>query len=470
MPSRRQWARGLSNVSDLAAMLLQNELISRRQLRALEESDKRISARQEEAATRTEERQTAAQRQQFLKEALLKVAVGDLEPDQFAGLFKGDAGVDTQLEGLRPSPRRRVADIGKEFDVAPLNIPEDVSRFVRAESAKRGIEPDLPGLAFSFPFVSPGGQDVERPELAPIKESLTARRDVARSQRTPTGFETVVGPTGEKGTQYMFPEELSALTPHQRTFRTEATGEELGKRAVTQRQTESGLGLPQLEGEATKTEKLAGDLSPEVQQAEARGAGRTTAAQQAAQLPPWQWVVTAEGQTMYRRPTPTDTKLDESEAGAGRNAEAGIQSLKTSMGILQSLDPVLTQERGLAGRVAGRAQQWWARLTGENDPVVVYDAISESMLASLARSSREVGNLAQQEQVRYQRLAPKVSDPVNVRQAKYAAIQYIIDNASSGARADQLSPFLDYMQFAQQGGGPAPAGGTALDRLRGGAQ
>lgn len=131
--------------------------------------------------------------------------------------------------------------------------------------------------------------------------------------------------------------------------------------------------------------------------------------------------------------------------------KAGVTRLATSLGMLETLDTDLTQATGLRGRAAGTAQKWWARLTGEDTPATLYTAISDSLLPALARSSGEVGNLAEREQTRYAKLAPSVSDPKNIRQAKYAAIRYIIDAAVSGASADELSPFLDYLQFM-----PAP--------------
>jgi hypothetical protein len=129
---------------------------------------------------------------------------------------------------------------------------------------------------------------------------------------------------------------------------------------------------------------------------------------------------------------------------------AGITRLTTSLTMLEALDRDLTQRTGIAGRVAGRGQEWWAALTGEDTPATLYKAVSDSLLPALARSSGEVGNLAEREQTRYARLAPRVTDPLNIRQAKYAAIRYIIDAANKGARADELASFLDYTQFVSE--------------------
>lgn len=142
-----------------------------------------------------------------------------------------------------------------------------------------------------------------------------------------------------------------------------------------------------------------------------------------------------------------------SQGGMTPSMQAGVSRLTSAIKMLKDLDPNLTKQTGVGGRVEGLAQQFGARITGEDSPAVVYDAISSALLPALARSSGEVGNLAEQEQVRYERLAPKVSDPINVRMAKYAAIQYLIDSANAGKTADQMRPFLDYLQFAQGGSG-----------------
>ena len=149
-------------------------------------------------------------------------------------------------------------------------------------------------------------------------------------------------------------------------------------------------------------------------------------------------------------------------SGLTPSMQAGVNRLKSSLSILKELDPSLTSRTGVGGRLAGFAQQWGARVTGEDSSAVVYDAISAALLPALARSSGEVGNLAEQEQIRYERLAPKVSNPINIRVAKYAAIQYIIDAAAKGSSADEMRPFLDYLQFAQGGG----QGAALRDRFR----
>jgi hypothetical protein len=150
--------------------------------------------------------------------------------------------------------------------------------------------------------------------------------------------------------------------------------------------------------------------------------------------------------------------FDAAESGLTPSMRAGVSRLTSSLSMLQELDGALTQQRGITGRAAGKVQQWYARASGEDSEAGLYDAISEALLPALARSSGEVGNLAEKEQVRYARLAPKVSDPVNIRQAKYAAMQFLIDAAEAGKKADELEPFLNYMQFS--GTPPTTEGAT----------
>lgn len=133
--------------------------------------------------------------------------------------------------------------------------------------------------------------------------------------------------------------------------------------------------------------------------------------------------------------------------------KSGIARLKSSLSMLQTLDPALTQQQGFEGRWEGTKQRIGNTITGANSRVSLYDGISSALLPALARTSGEVGNLAEQEQTRYQKLAPQVNDPVNVRRAKYQAIQYMIDAAANGKTAVEMLPFLDYMQFAGEAAG-----------------
>jgi hypothetical protein len=138
-------------------------------------------------------------------------------------------------------------------------------------------------------------------------------------------------------------------------------------------------------------------------------------------------------------------------AGLTPSMQAGVKRLKSSLEMLQTLDKDLTQETGLAGRMAGSSQRFWAWLTQSDTPASLYQGVADSLLPALARTSGEVGNLAELEQARYQSLAPQVSDAANIRRAKYAAIQYIIDAAEKGKTAEEMSPFLDYMKFVETG-------------------
>lgn len=123
-----------------------------------------------------------------------------------------------------------------------------------------------------------------------------------------------------------------------------------------------------------------------------------------------------------------------------------IRNLTTSLDMLQTLDTEALSQR--EGRVpAWMTKAWNVATNNENDKL--YDAVSRSMLSAMARSSGEVGNLAEAEQQRYDALRPKATDATNVRKAKYAAIQRIIDRAAAGATADELRPFLNYLQEAR---------------------
>lgn len=196
-------------------------------------------------------------------------------------------------------------------------------------------------------------------------------------------------------------------------------------------------GFTDISGSFRPTERSAGQegqrqaqikldqLTPEVVAAEAKRAGL---------------IAGAEAQARAR--------YDTSGAAGGLtpSMRAGVQRLGTSLDMLHTLDEFLTPKPGLRGKWEGFWQRVQA-LTGADTPFTLYDAVSDSLLPALARSSGEVGNLAEKEQVRYAKLAPKASDPVNIRQAKMAAIQFIIDRASKGAKADEMAPFLDYIQF-----------------------
>ena len=475
MARRRRLGRALAGAaegaSDVLQLLLQNRLIEDRQqayLNALGE-DRRI---QEDATTK---------RQLFLKALEDPQQARRLSRSGLLGGSRdvgGGVGVyaEPDLSGLFPTEAEQEAPVRKA-----ITAESDYDKFLTKEDviglrAKEGPIETLPGLTGLLQQRTAreealGAEPVDMEGIDPqtgLKTKTTTTKAARRRQLESGPIATPLEPTPQQA------------------------GSQAAEQAAAEVTTRNQLGVPLAEGQGEFTKWLANQGSPRRQAGEAAGAalttgaqedakmtpgrvqarvgeaGRTTATQQANQLGPWEWVTTAQGQTMFRRPQASDVKFDEQAARGNMTPSmaAGVQRLKTSLKILTDLDPVLTQEPGIAGRVAGTEQKWWARLTGEDDPAVVYDATSESLLPALARSSGEVGNLAQQEQTRYSRLAPKVSDPINVRRAKYAAISYIIDNATTGASADDLRPFLDYMQFVQGGGrGTPPQGGDATDAL-----
>lgn len=138
------------------------------------------------------------------------------------------------------------------------------------------------------------------------------------------------------------------------------------------------------------------------------------------------------------------------------SVRAGLSRLRGSLSVLQELEPSLPQGEGLLGRAGNYATLAYEKAAQAHPRVLTYDADAKSMLAALARTSGEVGNLAQQEQERYFALAPKVTDSPKLRKAKYAAIQYFMDAALAGTKAEDLAPFLDYERFFADGGSGTP--------------
>ena len=143
-------------------------------------------------------------------------------------------------------------------------------------------------------------------------------------------------------------------------------------------------------------------------------------------------------------------------AGLTPSMQGGINRLKATIGQLEQMDKGLTQLPGIAGKVAGNVQNVlsWA---GTDETATVYDGLADTLLPALARASGEVGNLAQQEQIRYGKLAPRVTDPINIRRRKIAAIKELVAASERGATADQMRPILDVVGTEAA----APAGSQA---------
>jgi hypothetical protein len=121
-----------------------------------------------------------------------------------------------------------------------------------------------------------------------------------------------------------------------------------------------------------------------------------------------------------------------------------LSRLDTSLDVMESLDWALTQESGIGGKFEGIMQRLWTT-TGEDANLSLYLGASTSILPALARSAGEVGNLAVQEQTLYNQLAPKITDPINVRRGKYAALRFIIDKTRADFSARTPRPLSEYL-------------------------
>lgn len=121
---------------------------------------------------------------------------------------------------------------------------------------------------------------------------------------------------------------------------------------------------------------------------------------------------------------------------------AGVTRLLTNLNQLVALDRSMTQREGLAGVAEGMFNQAAGKLKLNNE-AAVYEAIGDAMLPGLARSSGEVGNLAEREQTRFAKLVPRVTDPVSLRAAKIEAISQLIRFAIEGKSADEMVGILD---------------------------
>lgn len=62
----------------------------------------------------------------------------------------------------------------------------------------------------------------------------------------------------------------------------------------------------------------------------------------------------------------------------------------------------------------------------------VYNGLAAAIPIRLAKASGEQGNLALGEQAVWRPITPKASDPYNIRQAKYAAIEAFVTAVESG--------------------------------------
>ena len=148
---------------------------------------------------------------------------------------------------------------------------------------------------------------------------------------------------------------------------------------------------------------------------------------------------------LFKELTPTlKAQIIPTLAGMGFNFNAlsvgqtGVATLEAALPQLQAMDGSLTQKSGLPGVIEGAAQMGLSKLG--MDPIAkTYAAVASPLAISLSRASREVGNLALEEQAKWEPIIPTGFDPYPVRQAKYAAIAAFIGIAKSGSTGGNMS-------------------------------
>ena len=148
---------------------------------------------------------------------------------------------------------------------------------------------------------------------------------------------------------------------------------------------------------------------------------------------------------MFKELTPTlRAQIIPTLAGMGFNFNAlsvgqtGVATLEAALPQLQAMDGSLTQKSGLPGVIEGAAQMGLSKLG--MDPIAkTYAAVASPLAISLSRASGEVGNLALQEQTKWEPIVPTGFDPYPIRQAKYAAIAAFIGIAKSGSTGGNMS-------------------------------
>lgn len=126
--------------------------------------------------------------------------------------------------------------------------------------------------------------------------------------------------------------------------------------------------------------------------------------------------------------------------------EAALTNLRGAVTQLADRDAKMTRRSGVSGRVDGAARAFMGRL-GSDEDAEAYAAIGERLIPALARAAGEVGNLAEKEQARYQRLVPRVSDGLNIRREKFKAIAELIEFVESGATADDFINRMDQFEL-----------------------
>lgn len=148
-------------------------------------------------------------------------------------------------------------------------------------------------------------------------------------------------------------------------------------------------------------------------------------------------------------------KMTPSLMGAVAGAEGSLE-------LLRAMEPNLTQREGVGGKAAG-AVQYVSGLLGEDEIAASYDAVGKSLVVQLARRSGDVGNLNEQEQKRAAAMVPQVTDPSNVRRAKYAMIDALITLSKEQAGMSERNEFLTKLGAVENlATGARGGGGRAL--------
>jgi hypothetical protein len=121
-----------------------------------------------------------------------------------------------------------------------------------------------------------------------------------------------------------------------------------------------------------------------------------------------------------------------------QKGESGPVLLRAALSSLKEIDGGLTQQSGVTGMLAGAGQSIIGAV-GRDAVPGVYNGLAAAIPIRLAKASGEQGNLALGEQAVWRSITPKASDPYNIRQAKYAAIEEFITAVESGKQTRDAS-------------------------------
>jgi hypothetical protein len=411
MPSRRKLGQVFQNLNQALMALMQNQLLTKRQMGL------------QEAGVQAERENTlAAEVQQLLQgvsEDKRDPVSAQAQLGQIAGMYGSDVpDIDFFAPGIRPSAQRRVRDIGSDV-TDRLDLPSDIPAYVRAQAEIRGVDPDVTEMIPDAPGLP---RTVQRRELQPIIESLTAERDIARAGEPRT---RVLGPDieGREFQQFLTGIELGELgqTP------TTATPEQLGRnealQAVARASQEAEMGLSTLQGRQTGLGALAETTTEGLTKAladQSSGiAGATTRAQQTA--------IHEVGLEFFKRNL--DNTVQEAQAmisvdanrtmalrsaeqiqDASNAANIGIQMVSTLEPLWEAALPeIMEMTVAKISPLAAQIAQGVLPLGALPENVRRYVEAVEAEKARLARIG-DVGNLNENEQTRAGYRAPTLMD------------------------------------------------------------